>query len=49
VGSWLPTIPDSFAYVAKAPVHRVNLPEQAMTWEFSGRNALQGVFHFGTA
>jgi hypothetical protein len=47
--SHLPTIPDSFTYVAKAPVHRVNLPDQGMTWEFSGRNALQGEFHFETA
>lgn len=49
VDTRLPTIPDTFTYVAKAPVHRVHLPEQGMTWEFSGRNALQGDFHFETA
>lgn len=40
------TIPGSPAYVGKASVHRVNLPEYGMTWEFSGRNAIQGDFHF---
>jgi hypothetical protein len=27
--------------VAKASVHRVNLPQYAMTWEYEGRNAIQ--------
>jgi hypothetical protein len=40
------TIPGSPAYVAKASRHRVNLPEHGMSWEFSGRNAIQGNFHF---
>ncbi len=40
------TIPGSPAYVGKAPVHQVNVPEHQMVWEFSGRNAIQGSFHF---
>ena len=40
------TIPGSPAYVAKASRHHVNLPEYGMAWEFSGRNAIQGNFHF---
>ena len=40
------TIPGSPAYVSKASRHRVNIPEHGMTWEFSGRNAIQGNFHF---
>jgi hypothetical protein len=40
------TIPGSPAYVAKASTHQVNIPEHGMTWEFSGRNAIQGGFHF---
>jgi hypothetical protein len=40
------TIPGSPAYVAKASRHRVKLPEYNMTWEFSGRNAIQGTFQF---
>lgn len=40
------TIPGSPAYVAKASTHQVNIPEHGMTWEFSGRNAIQGNFHF---
>lgn len=40
------TIPGSPAYVAKASTHRVTLPEHGMVWEFSGRNAIQGTFHF---
>ncbi|HET8909726.1 MAG TPA: DUF1326 domain-containing protein [Ktedonobacterales bacterium] len=40
------TIPGSPAYVAKAATHQVNVPEHGMTWEFSGRNAVQGSFHF---
>ena len=27
-------------------VHRMNAPEYGMVWEFSGRNAIQGDFHF---
>jgi hypothetical protein len=40
------TIPVSPAYLAKASHHRVNIPEYGMIWEFSGRNAIQGDFHF---
>lgn len=40
------TIPGSPAYVSKASTHQVNIPEHGMTWEFSGRNAIQGGFHF---
>jgi hypothetical protein len=40
------TIPSSPAYVAKASHHRVNIPEHGMTWEFNGRDAVQGNFHF---
>jgi hypothetical protein len=40
------SIPGSPAYVGKAPVHQVNVPEHQMVWEFSGRNAIQGSFHF---
>ncbi len=40
------TIPGSPAYLAKASHHRVNIPEHGMIWEFSGRNAIQGDFHF---
>lgn len=40
------TIPGSPAYLAKASTHQVHIPEHGMTWEFSGRNAIQGSFHF---
>ncbi len=40
------TIPGAPAYLAKASHHRVNIPEHGMIWEFSGRNAIQGDFHF---
>jgi hypothetical protein len=40
------TIPGSPAYVAKASEHVVRVPEHRMVWEFSGRNAIQGSFHF---
>jgi len=40
------TIPGSPAYVAKASQHMVNVPEHNMVWEFTGRNAIQGSFHF---
>jgi hypothetical protein len=40
------TIPGAPAYVAKAAVNRVDLPEFNMKWEFTGRNAIQGVFRF---
>ena len=40
------TIPGSPAYLAKASEHRVSVPEHGMVWEFTGRNAIQGAFHF---
>jgi hypothetical protein len=35
------TVPGSSAWVAKASVNRVNLPQYGMTWEYEGRNAIQ--------
>jgi hypothetical protein len=46
VDSIFSTIPGSPAYIAKATVHRVNLPEFNLSWEYNGRNAIQGFFHF---
>ena len=40
------TIPGSPAYAAKAAIHQVHVPEHDMTWEFTGRNAIQGDCHF---
>lgn len=40
------TIPGSVAYIGKASVHRVNIPEHNLTWEYNGRNAIQGFFRF---
>ena len=40
------TIPGAPAYVAKASVNRVDLPEFNMRWELTGRNAIQGMFRF---
>jgi hypothetical protein len=40
------TIPGSPAYVAKASIDRVTIPEHGMVWEFTGRNATQDTFHF---
>ncbi len=40
------TIPGSVAYIGKASVHRVNIPEHNLTWEYNGRNAIQGFFKF---
>jgi hypothetical protein len=40
------TIPGSPAYVAKASVHQVNIPEHGFVWDFKGRNAVQGSFRF---
>jgi hypothetical protein len=45
VDSAFSTIPGSPAYVAKASRNKVNLPEFGMVWEYTGRNAIQGVFH----
>jgi hypothetical protein len=42
------TIPGSPAYLAKPSHNRVNIPEYGMIWDFSGRNAIQGNFHFET-
>jgi hypothetical protein len=35
------TVPGSPAFIAKAGVHRVQLPAYGMTWEYDGRNAIQ--------
>jgi hypothetical protein len=35
------TVPGSPAWIAKSSVHRVNLPQYGMTWEYDGRNAIQ--------
>jgi hypothetical protein len=35
------TVPGSPAYIAKASVHRVRLPQYGMDWEYDGRNAIQ--------
>ena len=46
VDSIFSTIPGSVAYIGKASVHRVNIPEHNLTWEYNGRNAIQGFFRF---
>ncbi|NMG09860.1 DUF1326 domain-containing protein [Brasilonema sp. UFV-L1] len=46
VDSIFSTIPGSPAYVGKASYHKVNLPEFNLTWEYNGRNAIQGEFRF---
>ena len=38
------TIPGGPAWVSKAAVHTMNLPEHDLVWEFEGRNAIQGDF-----
>jgi hypothetical protein len=35
------TVPGSPAYVSRALRNKVTLPDHGMTWEFSGRNAIQ--------
>lgn len=35
------TVPGSPAWIAKAGVNRVSLPQYGMTWEYEGRNAIQ--------
>ena len=35
------TVPGSPAWLAKASVSRVNLPQYGMTWEYAGKNAIQ--------
>ena len=39
------TVPGSPAWIAKASVNRVNLPQYGMSWEYSGRNAIQSEWH----
>jgi len=46
VDSIFSTIPGSPAYVGKASHHKVHLPEFNLTWEYNGRNAIQGEFRF---
>lgn len=38
------TVPGSPAWVGKASVHKVNLPQHGMVWEYEGRNAIQADF-----
>lgn len=45
VDSIFSTIPGSPAYVGKAS-HHIHLPEFNLTWEYNGRNAIQGEFRF---
>ena len=35
------TVPGSPAFLAKASVSKVNLPQYGMSWEYEGRNAIQ--------
>jgi hypothetical protein len=35
------TVPGSPAYVSRALVHKVTLPEHGFAWEFTDRNAIQ--------
>ncbi len=35
------TVPGSPAFIAKASVNRVSLPQYGMSWEYEGRNAIQ--------
>ena len=35
------TVPGSPAWVSRASMHRVTLPQYGMEWEFEGRNAIQ--------
>lgn len=35
------TVPGSPAFIAKAGVNRVTLPQYGMSWEYEGRNAIQ--------
>lgn len=46
IDSIFSTIPGSPAYIAKASVHRVDLPEFNLIWDYTGRNAIQGLFRF---
>lgn len=38
------TVPGSPAWIAKAGVNRVNLPQYGMSWEYEGRNAIQSAW-----
>lgn len=40
------SIPGSPAYVGKAPVYRANVPAVGISLDLSGRNSVQGMFHF---
>jgi hypothetical protein len=35
------TVPGSPAWIAKASINRVHLPQYGMSWEYAGRNAIQ--------
>jgi hypothetical protein len=38
------TVPGSPAWIAKAGVNRVSLPQYGMSWEYEGRNAIQSAW-----
>jgi len=38
------TVPGSPAWIAKAGVNRVDLPQYGMSWEYEGRNAIQSAW-----
>ena len=38
------TVPGSPAWIAKAGVNRVELPQYGMSWEYEGRNAIQSAW-----
>jgi hypothetical protein len=40
------TILGSPASLTRASIYRVYIPEHGLEWEFSGRNAVHGNFHF---
>jgi hypothetical protein len=40
------TTPGATGHLATSSEHRVSAPEHGMVWELTGRNALQGTFHF---
>lgn len=39
------TVPGSPAYVGKASINRVELPQYGVTWSFEGGNAIQSDYH----
>jgi hypothetical protein len=39
------TVPGTPAYVGKATIHRVDIPEYGLVWDHPGRNAIQADYH----